>query len=165
MSESVNIHDRSKEKLPTAILTILYSIVICSFFQKCLMQLLSIVNVLDTWAVALHESAWDTWQSEALIHYFFQFFSFECSLHHFPRISEDKSSEDKFSQKQFCQWHDGVVVIRTANYNPHPIIKSVFLNIPFFPLFGLAVSPLLWDRWRFFSLSFPLFFRVFFFFW
>lgn len=60
MSESVNIHDRGKEKLPTAILTILYSIVICAFFQKCLMQLLSIVNVLDTWAVALHESARDT---------------------------------------------------------------------------------------------------------
>jgi len=36
MSGSMNLHDRGKEKLPTAVLTSLHSIVICFFFPEVL---------------------------------------------------------------------------------------------------------------------------------
>lgn len=59
MSASVNFLDRGKEKFLTAVFPIFYFVVLFfhffSFFQKCMMQPLFIVNVSDTWAVALYE--------------------------------------------------------------------------------------------------------------
>lgn len=134
------------------------------FFQKCATQPLSIVNVLHTRAVPLHEPVRGSRHSEVLIHCLSNPFPFECALHHFLRTSEDKSLFTK-PILPMVWWCCGYSHSRLQTPSA-PLLSGLFsLIFPFFfSSFGLAISPLLWDRGSCLQFSFSLLFFLFFFF-